>query len=119
MTATSQRLVVSFPALNPAEANRAAIDLQETILAACPGHDTLDVQVHKDRERTMDAGSTLVVLLGTPALTAVIGAIRSWILKYGNSVEIKTTDGTVLARGDAAAKIDIAATVAALRGTRA
>lgn len=115
MEAESQhRFQVRFESSSPAHANRAAGELRRFIRSAAAGG--VEVEVHKDDRETQDLGSTLVVLLGTPALVAVARGIRDYVAKTGDRVVIETPDGTVVARGDAAQELDVAAAVAALRG---
>lgn len=75
--------------------------------------------VEKSRSDTMDAGTILVLLLGTPALIAVANGIKDFISMQQDIVTITTENGTVVARGSAAKNIDVAATVAALKSANA
>ena len=62
-----QTYIITFDTVSAAEANHYAEELRQALLDASP-----DVEVHRRRDdpHTQDFGSTLVLLLGTPAVTA-------------------------------------------------
>jgi hypothetical protein len=103
-------LRVSFESLGIAAANQAAAELRQQLRRAVGGD--VSINIVKERSDTQDFGATLVLVLGTPAAIAVAKGIRDFIAKRGDSIVIQK-DGTVIARGEAAAKIDAAAIVAA------
>lgn len=77
-----------------ADANHYAEELRQVLLDASP-----DVQVHRRRDdsRTQDFGGTLVLLLGTPAVGAIITAIGNWLaLRNRASLTIKRADEQIV-----------------------
>ncbi|MGM4877397.1 hypothetical protein AB7645_39895 [Bradyrhizobium sp. 956_D2_N1_5] len=107
------RLRIRFDGLSIVEANKAAKDLERVLhpLLGSGG----SVELTKTDTLTQDFGTTLIVVLGTPAAIAVAKGIHDFVAKRGNRVVIETDGGSVLATGDAAANIDIAKTVDAIR----
>jgi hypothetical protein len=63
---------------------------------------------------TMDFGSTLVLVFGTPAAIAVAKGIHEAMKRFSNAVVIKTNSGSIIATGDAAAKMSIDRVASAL-----
>ena len=51
----------------------------------------------KDREGTQDFGATLVLILGTGAITAVAKGLSAWIVRNSGARIIITKDGEVVA----------------------
>lgn len=113
MPAGTLTVYVEFPELDLASANRAAAQLHDDI------KDTAKDLVHIDRTRpnseTQDFGSTLVIVLGTPAVVILARAIYNYCAKWGDRVVIRTANGEVIVTGSATANIDVAAAVAALQ----
>jgi arginine/lysine/ornithine decarboxylase len=101
---------IRFEDLTAADANRAAAELQSMIEDS-----GIDAELVKDRADTQDFGATLVLVLGTEAAVVLAKAIYRYVAKRGDKVVIETAEGKVLATGAAAANIDIAQTVSALR----
>ena len=101
---------IRFEDLTAADANRAAAELQSMIEDF-----GIDAALVKDRADTQDFGATLVLVLGTEAAVVLAKAIYRYVAKRGDKVVIETAEGKVLATGAAAANIDIAQTVSALR----
>lgn len=116
MTDDNVVLRVKFAGLSVAEANQAALELQELIDGEAG--DAVTTNMERERTDTQDFGTTLVLLLGTPAAAMAMRAVHTYIAKRGNRVVIETTEGRVVATGDAAANIDVAGTVAAMRTQR-
>lgn len=86
--------IITFERMTPADANRYAEELRNALLDA-----TTDITVQRKREnpQTQDFGSTLVLILGTPALSAVVTAVSQWLLRRRNaSLTWKTADGEVI-----------------------
>jgi len=101
---------IRFEDLTAADGNRAAAELQSMIEDS-----GIDAELVKDRQDTQDFGATLVLVLGTEAAVILAKAIYRYVSKRGDKVVIETADGKVVATGSAAANIDIAQTVSALR----
>ncbi len=106
-------VLVRLQGLSTAEANQCAAELENQLRRVT--RDQVQIQRRKEREETQDFGATLVVILGTPAALAVAKGIRDFIAKSGNRVVIETDSGKVVATGDAARNIDVAATTAELQ----
>ncbi|MFG2044789.1 hypothetical protein [Dactylosporangium sp. NPDC048998] len=117
---SDERIRIKFDGLTLAEANQAAAELQEMVVdAADRAGEEVGSSVERHRTDTQDFGATLVLVLGTPAAVAVVRAIHAYIAKRGSRVVIETADGArVVATGDAAANIDVARTVEAMRARR-
>ena len=115
---STQNIIIEFPELQGGEGNQKSTELKlllEEITIAQGEEDALDVEIVKDNPLTQDFGASLLLVLGTQAAFAVAKGIYNFISKYGDQVIIKTEAGTVIARGSAAANIDVAKTSAALR----
>ena len=76
--------IITFKNVSGEIASRYATELKNTLLDT-----TLDIEVDQRRgnARSQDFGSTLVLVLGTPAVLAVATAIGDW-LKLRHSVII-------------------------------
>lgn len=105
-------LEVKFDGLDVARSNRAAGELQNFLKRIRV--DEAEIQIRKENADYQDMGSTVILVLGTPAVLAICKGISDYISKFGDSVVISTSHGTVVARGSAAQNIDVAKTVAAL-----
>src|SRR2546421_4252306 len=89
-----QTYIITFDPASAADASRYAEELRQALLDA-----SSDVQVHRRRDdpRTQDFGTTLVLLLGTPAAAAVVTAIGNWLaLRNRASISIKRTDEQII-----------------------
>jgi len=87
-------LIFSFSDATVAEGNRLAGSLAQTLRDIGP-----DISVERQRERpdTQDFGATLVVILGTTAVTALAKGIATWLARNsGASVEVKRDGNVVL-----------------------
>lgn len=114
MTATS--LTITFDDLDVREANDASFDLKRQLerSTASFGPDKADIRQEKMNSETQDFGTSLVLVLGTPAALAIAKGIHDYISKSGNRVTIRTSGGSVIATGDAAKNISVSETVEAL-----
>lgn len=79
-----QVYVIRFNGATAAEADRYAQELRDTLLDATPN---AKVDRRQDTPHTQDLGTTLVLILGTPAVTAIAVALGNW-LKLRNSASI-------------------------------
>lgn len=93
--------LLSFAGLTKAEANRYAAELQDVLLRIST--DTpkeISVQRHRENPLTLDLGSTLVLILGTPTMVAAVNAISNWLQKRRNaSLTITTPENKIVAEG--------------------
>jgi hypothetical protein len=107
-------LLVKLPELSLRDANVQIQQLRDFILNEADESQTKDAIIRVDSQ-TQDVGSVLILILGTKAIASVLIGVRKFIEKLGSKIIIETSDGRVVARGDAANNIDVAKTVAALK----
>lgn len=89
-----QMYIITFDTLSAGEANHYAEELRQALLDASP-----DIEVHRRRDdsRAQDFGSTLVLLVGTPAAAAAVTAIGNWLARRNQaSITIKRTDEQIV-----------------------
>ena len=85
-----QTYTITFENVSSADANRYAEELRNALLDASDG---VEVQRRRDNPRTQDVGSTLVLVLGTPAVVTVVKAIGDWLkLRHNASLTVETAD---------------------------
>ncbi len=93
-----------------ADGNRHAEDLRRDLIEAADG---VQVDRRRDDPEAMDFGTTLVLVLGTPAIVAVAQALHGWLSRNNAAaVTIERPDGQKLVLRDLESK-DVPATVAA------
>jgi hypothetical protein len=85
--------LITFDAVSSADANRYAEELRQFLLDASP-----DIEVHRRRDdlHTQDFGATLVLILGTPAVAAVVTAIGNWLQLRNASLTFETPEKRVV-----------------------
>lgn len=89
-----QTYIITFDTISAAEANRYAEELRQALLDASPN---VEVQRRRDDPHTLDFGSTLVLLVGTPAISAVVTALGNWLmLRNRASLTIKRPDEQIV-----------------------
>jgi hypothetical protein len=89
-----QTYIITFDTLSAAEANRYAEELRQVLLDASPD---VEVQRRRDDPHTQDFGSTLVLLMGTPAAAATVTAIGNWLARRNRaSITIKRADDQIV-----------------------
>jgi hypothetical protein len=97
-----QTYLITFDDASAADANRYAEELRQALLDASP-----DVEVHRRREdpQTQDFGATLMLLLATPAVGAIVTAIGNWLAARNRaSLTIKRADGEIVVQNITSAK---------------
>jgi hypothetical protein len=97
MPAAEQTALLSFSGAEPADGNRYASNLKDFLLDL-----GTDVRVEKRRENldSQDFGSTLVLVLGTTAISALARGIAVWLQRNaGARITLRTTRGEVVAEG--------------------
>ena len=95
--ATASTYKIKFLNASAAEANVKAADMATWLRNAVP-HDQLEVDRERTSKDSQDFGATLVLVLGTAAVTAVAKGVQSWLTAHtGTTIEITTDDGTVVA----------------------
>lgn len=87
-----QKFRIAFEGVSEADANRYAEELQEFLRDA-----SSDVTVERKRENpaTQDFGSTLVLVLGTPAVVAIARAIGNWLALRRGTITIEAENGEI------------------------
>lgn len=87
-------LIISFPGISVAEANRFASGLAVAIRES-----DRDVQVDQRRDQpdTQDFGATLAIILGTASATAVARGVEAWLARHSGAKIQITQDGAVMA----------------------
>ncbi len=89
-----QTYIITFDTVSAAEANHSAVELRRALLDASP-----DIEVHRRRDdpRAQDFGSTIVLLLGTPAAAAAVTAISNWLARRNRApITIKRADEQIV-----------------------
>lgn len=91
----TRRYTIHFSNVTTAEANRYAAELREALLDASP--DVGAIQ-QRDDPYSQDFGSTVVLILGTPAIIAVAQGIKAWLEKRNDVEIVLRPDGEVHGR---------------------
>ena len=84
---------ITFEEVAASDANRYAEELRNALLDA-----TADITVERKRENTQaqDFGTSLVLMLGTPATAAVVTVLGNWLrLRKNASLSWKSADGEI------------------------
>lgn len=90
------RFVMRFPETETDKANRYARSLADSLRDLLDSGD--EVSVSRDNPESQDFGATLVLVLGTTAVTALAEGIKAWLQRNsGAQLEI-LSDGTVVAK---------------------
>jgi hypothetical protein len=85
----SHELTISFDDASASQANKYASELGKQLLGLSLPDVSIDVA--RESENTMDFGTTLVVVLGTPAVLAIAKGIQAWLAKRpGATVTVET-----------------------------
>jgi hypothetical protein len=89
-----QVYIITFENGSVADANRWASELKESILDATPD---VEVKQQRDNSYSQDLGTTLSLVLGTPAVIAVANALGNWLMLYRQvGITIKTPHGDII-----------------------
>ena len=107
------RIIVRVEESSSAASNQSANDLEDIVRRVTSGR--VEIKRVRESNQTQDFGATLAVILGTPAAIALAKGVHQFIAKRGSRVVIETEAGKVIATGDAASNIDVAATIEKLR----
>lgn len=90
----SPQFVIAFTEVSPADANRYAADLAETLHSV---HQNVKVTQERTRPDTQDAGTILTIVLGAASVTAVAKGIAAWLARHSGARIQISADGSVLA----------------------
>lgn len=90
-----QTYTITFEHVSMAEANRYASELRDTVLDASP-----DIKVEQQRNdtRTQDFGASVVLILGTPAVMALVKALGDWLHLRNSASLVLEKDGRIIAQ---------------------
>lgn len=90
-----QTYIINFDNVSGREAQIYAEELRQMLLDTSPD---ISVDRRRDDPRTQDAGSTLVLILGAPAVVAIARAVGNWLtLRRQAGITIKTDAGEIVA----------------------
>jgi hypothetical protein len=91
------KLVIKFENVSVGEANVLAEELRDDLLDA---DRTLTVERRRDDVSTQDAGSTLLLILGTQSVVILAQAVKAWAARRpATSLRVETPDGKLVATG--------------------
>jgi hypothetical protein len=111
---TSRRFVISIAGLSAGESDAAADDLESRLKGLKEAEEVTRV---RDSKSHQDFGVSIAIVLGAPAAVAIAKGIADWLRARENGeIIIKTPEGSIVARGHAAQKLDVAKVTAVLRG---
>lgn|SRR5262245_16719873 len=80
-----QRITLSFPDVTLDVGNQCAASLANQLKDV---HKSVQVERQRKRADTMDFGATLVLLLGTAAVTEIAKGVAQWIARHRTRVEL-------------------------------
>ena len=104
MNSNTEKFKIRFEGISIAEANSKANRLRDDILDSVFN---VDVYIEKENQSYQDAGSTLILILGTPAILALAKGISNYLSRDRAKITIEK-DGKIVAvniSGDDAARI--------------
>jgi Effector Associated Constant Component 1 len=109
-------LHIDFPGLTDADSARSTRDLQALLRGA---DSSLTFHQRSSDPRAQDAGSVLVVLLGSASLVALCRGLGAYASKRGDAIRVRLPEGEVVATGKGVENFDPAKVVAALKSQKA
>lgn len=83
---------ITFHDILPSDANRYADELREILRDASP---YVDVERKRETPSTQDFGTTLVLVLGTPAVAAIAKAIGNCLALRRGTISIEAENGAI------------------------
>jgi hypothetical protein len=90
-----QSFLIRFDGISMSEANVMAESLRDELLNADP---EIRAETRRDSTDTMDFGGTLILILGTPAVTMAARAILKWAARNNAaSIRLERPDGSLVA----------------------
>jgi hypothetical protein len=90
-------VTLSFTGATADDANRYASDLKDFLADVAAG---ASIEKRRDRSDTQDFGTTLVLVLGTTAVSAVARGIAAWLQRNsGARITVKNAHGELVAEG--------------------
>jgi hypothetical protein len=95
MEALRSTFKIRFQNLSLAEANVQAARLRQQILDSSPD---VSIQLEKEDSNTMDFGTTLVLVLGAPAIVTIAQGIANYLARARGRIIIEK-DGRIIAEG--------------------
>jgi hypothetical protein len=92
----NESLILSFPGVSAADGNVYAGTLSNDLLRIDP---SLKVERSRTNPDTQDFGATLILVLGTASVQAVVRGLTSWLVRNsGARIDITTSTGKVVAK---------------------
>lgn len=93
---SKQTYFLSFEGISEAEASRYAAELRKALLNTSS---ELEVQRQRKNPLTQDLGTTLVLILGAPAVVAAVQVIGNWLQKRRDaSLTIMTAEEKIIVK---------------------
>jgi hypothetical protein len=94
-----QTFTIRFPESDKAKANMLARSLADHLTRDISSEQPVQISTQREDQRSQDFGATLVLVLGTAAVTAVAKGIQAWLKGHtGATMEITTAEGHVIVR---------------------
>ncbi len=94
-----RKFKIRFPQADDADANVYARDLADFLKTQIDSEEGLRAEPERSNRQAQDFGATLVLILGTAAVTAIAKGIQAWLKGHtGATMEIVTEQGQVLLR---------------------
>ena len=92
-----QTFLIDFAGVSERDANLYAEELRNALLDSA---EEIDVDTRRPNQLSHVFGSSLVLVLGTPAVVIVAKAIANWLkLHKSASIDIRTSEGSIRATG--------------------
>jgi hypothetical protein len=108
----THEIMIEFQEVSPAQADRYATELQDALKQAVS-----DMRIERIRSdpQAQDFGTTLAIVLGTPAVVVLATALKNWLTRRNQAkLRLKTKNGVILAEN--LESKDVAAIVTAISG---
>jgi hypothetical protein len=97
MPSTSEELIISFSGATADEGNRYSRDLRSFLLDIDP---SARLELRREQSDSQDFGSTLVLVLGTTAASALARGIAVWLQRNsGVRISLANAKGELVASG--------------------
>jgi len=97
MHGSGETLLLSFAGATADDRSRYAADLKEFLADLDPA---LQLERRRERPDAQDFGSTLVLVLGTTAVTALAHGVASWLRRNsGAKITVRKSTGELVAEG--------------------
>jgi hypothetical protein len=88
----NQEINITIDNASPAEAAQLILDLQAYLLSV----EDVSSVITKENDDTQDFGATLVILLGSTSITALISGLSNWLVKKQERKLTIKSDGEII-----------------------